>query len=225
MKHTGKARRAAFKMLLITLFLVVFVPVAGSLAVVVGVSAIAVSGFLFALWGAFALFVLYFFRDPTPRVPGGANLVVSPAHGKIDVLDTIREPSFIGGECQQISMFLSVVNVHVQNAPVGGKVVHLKYTEGQFVNAMKTECAEFNENVLIGFEAAEPRGTKIGARLIAGVLARRIVPWVDVGDEIARGDRMSLIQFGSRCDVYLPMSAKIKIKLGDKVVGGETVLA
>jgi phosphatidylserine decarboxylase len=93
------------------------------------------------------------------------------------------------------------------------------------MNAMRTECAVHNENVLIGFEAAEPRGVKVGLRLIAGVLARRIVPWVAMGDEVARGDRISLIQFGSRCDVYLPRSAKIQIKLGDRVVGGETVLA
>ncbi|HPU56561.1 MAG TPA: phosphatidylserine decarboxylase, partial [Verrucomicrobiota bacterium] len=125
----------------------------------------------------------------------------------------------------RISMFLSVLNVHVQNAPVGGRVAFLKYTEGEFMNAMKTECAECNENVLIGFEAAEPAGVKIGVRLIAGVLARRIVPWVQVGDEVARGDRISLIQFGSRCDVYLPMSAKIRVRVGERVVGGETVLA
>jgi phosphatidylserine decarboxylase len=90
---------------------------------------------------------------------------------------------------------------------------------------MKTECAECNENVLIGIEATDPRETKIGMRLIAGVLARRIVPWIETGDDITRGDRISLIQFGSRCDVYLPMNAKIKIKLGDRVVGGQTVVA
>jgi phosphatidylserine decarboxylase len=225
MKHSGKARQAAFKMLLITLVLVVLVPVAGVLAMVIGISAIAFSGFLFALWFLFALFTLYFFRDPTARVPAGANLVVSPAHGKVDVIDTTAEPQFMGGECQRISMFLSVLDVHVQNAPVSGKIAYFKYTEGQFLSAMKTESAAHNENVLIGIEAAEPRGTKVGLRLIAGVLARRIVPWVGRGDEVARGDRISLIQFGSRCDVYLPLSAKIKIKLGDKVVGGETVLA
>jgi phosphatidylserine decarboxylase len=212
-------------MLMITLILVVFVPVLGSLAAVVGITAVAFSGFLFALWGVFALFVLYFFRDPTPRVPTERNLVLSPAHGKIDIIDTCNEPQFMGGQCQRISMFLSVLDVHVQNAPVSGRVAYFKYTEGQFVNAMKTECAEFNENVLIGLESSEPRGVKVGLRLIAGVLARRIVPWVETGDEITRGERISLIQFGSRCDVYLPTSAQIKIKLGDKVVGGETVLA
>jgi phosphatidylserine decarboxylase len=150
---------------------------------------------------------------------------VSPAHGKVDVVDTTTEPKFMNGECRRVSIFLSVLDVHVQNAPVSGKVAYFKYTEGQFLNAMKTECATCNENVLIGIEAADPPATKIGLRLIAGVLARRIVPWVDTGDEFARGDRISLIQFGSRCDVYLPMSANVKVKLGDRVVGGETILA
>lgn len=212
-------------MLLITLILVLLVPIAGAAATLMGVTMLAMSTFVLLLWVVFALFTLYFFRDPTPNVPVGANLVVSPAHGRVDVIDTANEPEFMAGECQRISMFLSVFNVHVQNAPVGGQVAFCKYKEGEFLNAMRTESATCNENVLFGFEAAEPRGIKVGVRLIAGVLARRIVPWVVQGDEVARGDRISLIQFGSRVDLYLPPSAKIKVKLGDKVVGGETVLA
>ena len=180
---------------------------------------------LLVLWVLFALFTLYFFRDPNPRVPAGASLVVSPAHAKVDAIDTVNEPQFMGGECQRISMFLSIFDVHVQNAPVSGKVALLKYTQGQFINAIKTESALYNENVLLGFEASDPRGQKVGVRLIAGVIARRIVPFVQQGDEVARGDRISLIQFGSRADVYLPRNAQIKVKLGDKVVGGATVLA
>ena len=91
---------------------------------------------------------------------------------------------------------------------------------------MKTDSAKFNENVLIGIDASlNPAGEKIGVRLIAGLIARRIVPWVAQGDSIQRGERISLIQFGSRVDVYLPLRAKIKVKLGDRVMGGETVIA
>lgn len=212
-------------MILITLVLVVLVPVAGVLATLIGLSLLALFWILILIWGAFALFTLYFFRDPNARVPAGAGLVVSPGHGKVDVIDNVNEPQFVGRECQRISMFLSVLNVHVQNAPVGGKVAYLKHTEGQFLNAMKTECATCNENVYIGLQSSDPPEEKIGVKLIAGVLARRIVPFVAVGDELARGDRISLIQFGSRVDVYLPHSAKIKVKIGDRVVGGETVLA
>src|SRR5439155_14345775 len=114
----------------------------------------------------FGLFTLYFFRDPTARVPPGTNLVVSPGHGTVDVIDTAIQPEFMGGECQRISMFLSVLNVHVQNAPVTGKIAFFKYSTGQFLNALKTECASCNENVLLGIEATEPPGQKVGVRLI-----------------------------------------------------------
>lgn len=212
-------------MLLITLFLVICVPILGVLGWLISSFVVATSIFLFLVWFAFALFTLYFFRDPSARVPAGAGLVVSPGHGKVDVIDNVNETQFMGRECQRISMFLSVLNVHVQNSPVSGKVAYLKHTEGQFLNAMKTECATSNENVYIGLQSGDPPEEKIGVKLIAGVLARRIVPFVAVGDDLARGDRISLIQFGSRVDVYLPHSAKIKVKIGDRVVGGETVLA
>lgn len=225
MKHSGKARKAAFKMILITLIVMLAIVAGGFLATLIGSLIIAFAGVLLLVWLLFAAFTLYFFRDPNPRVPVGANLVVSPGHGKVDVIDTVNEPLFMGGECQRISMFLSVINVHVQNAPVSGKVVYFLYTAGQFLNALKSESALHNENVLIGFHADEPAGEKVGVRLIAGVLARRIVPFVTQGDEVVRGDRISLIQFGSRVDVYLPATAKIRCQVGDRVVGGESVLA
>ena len=225
MIHSGKARSAAFKMIFITLILVILVPIAGVLGYLIASAMVVVSVFLFLLWILFALFTLYFFRDPNAKVPAGAGLVVSPGHGKVDVIDTLNEPQFIHGECQRISMFLSVIDVHVQNAPVSGKVTYLKHTEGQFLNAMKTECATCNENVYIGIESTDPANEKIGMKLIAGVIARRIIPFAEIGDVIVRGDRISLIQFGSRVDVYLPHSAKIKVKVGDRVVGGESILA
>jgi phosphatidylserine decarboxylase len=180
---------------------------------------------LAALWGLFTAFTFYFFRDPDPLVPGGPNLVISPAHGKVDVIDSTIEPDYIGGECQRISIFLSVFDVHVQCAPLTGRVAFYKYTTGRFLSALKTESAQFNENLLIGLDSDEPRGEKIGVRLIAGLIARRIVPWLKENDVVQRGDRISLIQFGSRVEVYLPRQAKIKVKLGDRVVGGQTVIA
>jgi len=229
MKHSGKARKAAFKLILFSLIALVVVwalgAFTGTIVALITAVAVALTPVLIVVWVLFAIFTLYFFRDPRPRVPAGPNLVVAPAHGKVDVVGTTTEPDFMGGECQRISIFLSVIDVHVQNAPVGGKVAWLKYTTGQFLNALKAESAVYNENVLLGFEASEPRGQKVGVRLIAGVIARRIVPFVQQGDEVARGDRISLIQFGSRADVYLPRNAKIKVKVDDRVVGGETVLA
>jgi phosphatidylserine decarboxylase len=113
----------------------------------------------------------------------------------------------------------------VQYAPVSGRVARVKHTLGEFMNALRTECAEHNENVLLGLETSEPRGQKLAVRLIAGAIARRIVTFAAPGDVVARGDRISLIQFGSRADVYLPANARIKVKLGEHVAGGETVLA
>ncbi len=233
MIHSGKARKAAFRLILLTLIVLLAVWALGAFtaAVVAVIAAVAVVltpvviAVVVGVWVLFAIFTLYFFRDPNPRVPPGANLVLAPAHGKVDVIGTAEEREFMGGECQRVSIFLSVFDVHIQNAPVSGKVAWLKYTMGQFINALKAESAIYNEKVLLGFEASEPRGQKIGVRLIAGVIARRIVPFVQQGDEVGRGDRISLIQFGSRADVYLPAQAKIKVALGDHVVGGETVLA
>jgi phosphatidylserine decarboxylase len=225
MKHQGKAASAAFKIIFLALVLVAVLVGVGLLAKFVGSFLVAISGALVLLWVLFTGFTLYFFRDPTPDVPSGASLVVSPAYATVDAIDDFVEKDFMGGECRRISMFLSVIDVHVQYLPVTGKVAVVKHTPGQYLNAMRADSAQFNENVLIGIEAADPRGEKIGVRLIAGLIARRIIPWVSVGETPARGERMSLIQFGSRADVYLPMRAKIKVKLGDKVVGGETILA
>ena len=225
MKHSGKATKAALRLILIALVVLLVILALGAVAIPRGSSGGVFFGVFAVLWLLFAVFTLYFFRDPDARVSADANLVLAPGHGKVDVIGTTSEPAFMGGECQRVSIFLSVFDVHVQNAPVSGKVAYYKHTTGQFLNALKAESAIYNENVLLGFEAGEPRGQKVGVRLIAGVIARRIVPFVQQGDEVARGDRIGLIQFGSRVDVYLPRNARIKARLNDHVVAGETVLA
>ncbi len=225
MKHSGKAALAALKLIGLGLLAVVILLAVAWLAANIGAFILEFYGALFALWVLFALFTWYFFRDPNPLTPTGPNLVVSPAHGKVVVIDTVAENEFMGGECKRISIFLSVIDVHVQNAPVTGKVAFFKHTPGQYLNAMRSDCAQFNENVFVGIEAAEPRGEKIALRLIAGWIARRIVPWISQNDAVQRGERIGLIQFGSRVEIYLPMRATIKVPLGQKVVGGETVLA
>jgi len=225
MKYSGLARKAAFNLIIWTLLALVVIFVAGFVATIVGTLISFISAILIILWIIFVLFTLYFFRDPNARVPTEPGLIVSPAHGKVDIIDQYTEPLFIGGPCQRVSIFLSVFNVHVQNAPVSGKITFYKYTDGQFLNALNTESAAHNENALLGFDVTERPGVKIGVRLIAGLIARRIVPFVTEGEEMQRGDRISLIQFGSRVDLYLPLTAKIKVKIGDHVVGGETIMA
>jgi phosphatidylserine decarboxylase len=115
--------------------------------------------------------------------------------------------------------------VHIQQAPVAGKVSFLKHTPGAYLNAMRADCADHNENVLIGLTTSGSKPVNVGVRLITGLIARRIVPWISQGPVVSKGERISLIQFGSRVNLYLPLNSRIEVKLGDRVVGGETVMA
>jgi phosphatidylserine decarboxylase len=226
MKHSGKAAWAALRLIGFAGAGVLAVLLGALLAKYIGSFVLEyLTWVLVGFWGLFAIFTFYFFRDPDPMVPTGPNLVIAPGHGKVDVIDTTTEADFMGGECQRISIFLSVVDIHVQCAPLAGRVAYFKHTPGQYVSAMRTDSSQFNENVLIGLQTAEPAGEQIGVRLIAGLIARRIVPWIGQGDAVQRGERISLIQFGSRVEVYLPRRARIKVNPGDRVIGGETVIA
>jgi phosphatidylserine decarboxylase len=224
-KHTGKATQAALRLIWWTLVLLLAVLSAGILAHLLGSLIAALGTALVALWFLFAVFTVFFFRDPTPRVPMEAGLYVAPAHGKVDVIDEADEKEFVGGRCRRISIFLSVFDVHVQQAPVAGKVATVHHRPGRFLNAIKADNAEHNENVLVGIESTETPGEKLAVRLIAGLIARRIVPWVQPGERVARGERIGLIQFGSRVHAYLPLSVRVRVKPGDRVRGGETVIA
>ncbi len=225
MKHSGKASSAALKLIGISALAVLALLAAAFIGKYLGTLVLGLAGAIGLIWVLFVIFTFYFFRDPDPMPPSGPGLVIAPGHGKVDTIDTTTEDEFMGGECQRISIFLSVFDVHVQNAPVTGRIAFFKHTPGQYLNAMRADCAQFNENVLIGIESIEPRDQKIGVRLIAGLIARRIVPFIAQNDPVLRGERISLIQFGSRVNVYLPKSAKIKVRLGDRVVGGVSVLA
>ena len=174
---------------------------------------------------AFTVFTLYFFRDPNPTVPAEAAAIVAPAHGVVDCVEETTEPEFLGGACRRLSIFLSVLDVHVQNAPVAGRITLLRYQPGQFLSALRTDSARHNENMLIGIESSEAPGERIAVRQIAGLIARRVVTWASMGDHVTRSQRLGLIQYGSRCDLYLPLSAQVAVHRGDRVVGGETIVA
>jgi phosphatidylserine decarboxylase len=212
-------------MILYTLVRLITMTMLGLLAALVGTFVAAIAGFLFGLWVLFALFCLWFFRDPDPEIPSAPGLFVAPGSGTVDVIDEATESQFMQGACRRVSIFLSVFDVHVQRAPVGGTVAYVQRTEGQFMNAMRLDSAAVNENVLFGFESADRPGEKVAVRLIAGVLARRIVPWARLGESVLRGERISLIQFGSRVDLYLPPETRVLVKLGTKVQAGKTVIA
>jgi len=225
MKHSGLARRAALRLVWLTLVVLAAVLLAAIVAKFLGSLVLDLSIALVFLWGVFVLFTLYFFRDPEPHVPTGRGLVLAPAHGKVDMVETTTEPRFMGNECRRISIFLSVFDVHVQYAPVAGRMAYYKHTPGQFLSALRAESALHNEHVLLGIECAEPAGERIAVRQIAGVLARRIRTWVQPGEEVEAGERLGLIQYGSRVDLYVPLRAEVRVKPGEHVRGGETVLA
>lgn len=225
MKHAGKAMQAGLRVIFWSLVGLLAVMLISLVAALVGTLVAAISGLLFGAWVLFALSCFWFFRDPNPRVPMGADVIVSAAHGKVDGIEETTEPEFLGGPCRRISVFLSVFDVHVQRAPVAGRIARLEHRPGEFLNAMKPESALRNEHVLIGIESSERAGERLTVRLIAGVIARRIVPWIVAGDEVARGERTSLIQFGSRVDLFVPLEYEVRVKVGDRVRGGETVVA
>jgi len=225
MKHQGKAQAAALRLIFFAAGAVLVLLVVGFLASKFGSFIAVLTTFLVALWMIFTAFTLYFFRDPEARPPEGKNLVLSPAHGTVDLIDETEENDFMGGRCKRISVFLSVFDVHVQKAPLDAKVAYHKHQDGQYISATRNDCGDFNENVLLGLVPTNAPDKKVGLRLIAGLIARRIIVWAAAGETVNRGERISLIQFGSRANIYLPLNTKVQCKLGDKVIGGETILA
>ncbi len=178
-------------------------------------------------WGVapvvLAGFFLWFFRDPRRTIPAGAGLIVSPGDGLVTETVSIATPE---GPRQRISIFLSVFNVHVNRAPIGGRVSRVQYQKGAFLNAMNPASAERNEQTAITVQGAgADAGIEVTFKQIAGLLARRIVCNCSEGQTVERGERVGLIKFGSRVDVLLPANAEIRVKVGERVKGGASVLA
>lgn len=165
-----------------------------------------------------AAFFLWFFRDPARRIPEGEGIIVSPADGKVEEADWIETTS---GSRVRVTIFLSVFDVHVNRVPSEGVVSLVEYREGQFINALKPESAVHNEQTMVTIEA--PNYT-VSFKQIAGLLARRIVCELKPGDRVQRGQRMGMIKFGSRVDVLMPASVELRVKAGDHVAGGSSVL-
>ena len=173
-----------------------------------------VSLFFFGL----AAFVVFFFRDPTRTPPDGEHLIVSPGDGKVVYVgEGERDPS-----CRQVSIFLSVFNVHINRAPLSARVENVTYTPGKFLAAYNPDAGRRNEQNELALADGDYR---VKVRQIAGVVARRIVCGAKKDDALARGERFGLIQFGSRMEIDLPGNALVRVKVGDRVRGGETVIA
>src|SRR4030043_1982584 len=182
--------------------------------------------FFWKPWIAFfpfiiTLFMVLFFRDPERKIPEGKAIFVSPADGKVILVRDVYEKDCLKAESKEISIFMSLLNVHVNRSPCDGKVSLVKHSSGKFLVAHKDAASMENENTVMVLEGKDG---KIVVRQVAGFLARRIVCRAEVGDELRRGERYGMIKFGSRLDVYLPKDVKIKVKSGDKVKAGESIL-
>ncbi len=192
-------------------------------ALALAVAAILVGWLASPVWALpaclLALFFLWFFRDPERIIPEASGAVVSPGDGKVTDVSSVS----IGGLPRtRISIFLSVFDVHVNRSPVTGVIREARYQKGKFLNAMNPASAEHNEQNTVSVEGD---GHTVIFKQIAGLLARRIVFTKKVGDSVRRGERVGLIKFGSRVDVLLDASARVEIKVGDRVKGGSSVLA
>jgi phosphatidylserine decarboxylase len=164
-------------------------------------------------------FFLWFFRDPERAIPATPGAIVSPADGKVT---SVGQIDLNGRRLNRISIFLNVFDVHVNRTPIGGVVRNVEYRKGKFHNAMGETSSEHNEQNIV---VVEGEGQTVILKQIAGLLARRIVFNYRVGNTVERGQRIGLMKFGSRCDVIFDLNAEIKVKVGDKVVGGSSVLA
>jgi len=169
-----------------------------------------------------ALWVAYFFRDPERVGDRGPSLVVSPADGKLIMITEVDEPGYIKGRAIRLSIFMNVFNVHVNRYPVDGVVKYIHYNKGKFFNAAAEKSSLENEQMSVGVDNGR---YPILVRQIAGLIARRIVTYSRLGEKVKQGERMGIIRFGSRVDVFIPPGSTIKAKLGDATVAGVTVLA
>ncbi len=169
-----------------------------------------------------ALWVAYFFRDPQRTGARGEHLVISPADGKVVMISRVDEPTFMHGPAMRVSIFMNVFNVHVNRYPVSGVVEYVERKSGRFLNAASEKSSLENEQSSIGILSGSDR---ILVRQIAGLIARRIVTDAKQGEHVQQGTRMGLIRFGSRVDVFVPLTAEITVKVGDASFAGVTEIA
>jgi phosphatidylserine decarboxylase len=202
--------------------------------VVIAAALTAVLAFIGWPWVAWpmagmTLWVAAFFRDPIRATPQGAGVIVAPADGLVTMIKRVPVPEELGGEgglgpdpLIRVSIFMSVFDVHINRTPIAGTITRIAYIAGKFVNADLDKASDDNERQLILVE--DGQGLAVGFTQIAGLVARRIVPFVKTGDNVTAGQRIGLIRFGSRVDVFLPDSAAPRVALGQRTMAGETIL-
>ncbi len=221
-EHIGLAREGLAEVLLFSL----------GCAVLLGLAVAAAIGIHWAFWLAVAAVALlwfefiFFFRNPQRVIPSDPAALVSPADGTVTDVGEVDDPDFPGGRAFRISIFLSIFNVHVNRAPRTGRVVAVRYFRGCFLDARHAECAKRNEQLWLDLQEDHPGHRFLRVKQVSGAIARRIVCGLKVGDHVRAGDRFGMIKFGSRTDILLPVgeAMDVRVKPGDKVHGGSTVL-
>ena len=180
------------------------------------------SGWIALIFLILIVYTFYFFRDPERDTPADPKAVVAAADGTIADITEVEETDLLKTKTRRVGIFLSIFDVHTNRAPVDGRIIYRQHREGVCLDARSPECSEKNEALTWGFENSS--GIFV-VRQLTGAIARRIVAWADVGDELHKGDRFGMIRFGSRTEVYLPLSADVLVKVGDHVAGGSTIIA
>ena len=205
--HSGIIAREGIPFILVFFFFTISSFILGSIA----------SGVVFLL---ITVFIVWFFRNPRRNTPDYEKLVISPADGKVLRIEELNETEFMRGPCQKVGIFMSVFNVHVNRVPYSGRVERIQYRKGKFVSANLDKASTDNERNIVKIKGDD--GNELLVVQIAGLIARRIVCWITEGTYVKKGDRFGMIRFGSCVELYLPADCIISVKIGDKVVAGET---
>jgi phosphatidylserine decarboxylase len=181
-----------------------------------------VSAWFSLVFLAVLLFTVAFFRDPDRPVPADPNLIVAAADGTVRDIVEVEENEVLKAKTRRVGIFLSIFDVHTNRAPIDGRIVYRQHRDGICLDARDPNCSEKNEAMTWAFENL--RAT-IVVRQLTGAIARRIVGWAKIGDELEKGERFGMIRFGSRTELYLPLNAEVFVKVGDHVLGGSTIIA
>jgi len=187
----------------------------------------AIVGSLLTVWlSLFFLLLLFctlaFFRDPDRTVPADPNLVVAAADGTVTDIVELDESEVLKAKARRVGIFLSIFDVHTNRAPIDGRIIYRKHREGLCVDARRADCSEKNESMTWAFQN---RCATIVVRQLTGAIARRIVAWAKIGDELKKGERFGMIRFGSRTEIYLPLNAELLVNVGNHVSAGSTIVA
>ena len=193
-----------------------------AILVLLALASCLVSGWLSLLFVVLICYTVLFFRDPDRAVPADPHAVVAAADGTVTDIAEVEETEVLKTKLRRVGIFLSIFDVHTNRAPIGGRVVYREHRQGLCLDARRPDCSEKNEAMIWAFENS--RAT-IVVRQLTGAIARRIVAWSDMGDELKKGDRFGMIRFGSRTEVYLPLNAQPLVNVGDHVLGGSTIMA